>query len=113
MILLADREGPDQTAHQRSLIWAFDLRICQKTHFHMARPICEMQAQVHERMYIYEVMSASLIASPVGVNRKLAIERKKKSLSVRGICNSFNHVLGGTRKVHRLISLGLRSEHMA
>ena len=27
MILLADNEGPDQTAHSRSLIWAFAVRI--------------------------------------------------------------------------------------
>ena len=39
IILLADSEGPDQTAHPRSLIWAFAVRICLKTHFRMARPI--------------------------------------------------------------------------
>ena len=33
MILLAHSEGPDQTAHLRSLIWAFAVRIYSKTHF--------------------------------------------------------------------------------
>ena len=33
MILLADSEGPDQTALMRSLIWAFTVCICVKTHF--------------------------------------------------------------------------------
>ena len=31
VILLADREGPDQTARMRRLIWAFAVRICTKT----------------------------------------------------------------------------------
>ena len=38
MILLADCEDPDQTARMRSLIRAFAVRKCQKTHFRMARP---------------------------------------------------------------------------
>ena len=38
MILLADSEGPDQTVRMRSLIWAFAVRICLKTYFHMAWP---------------------------------------------------------------------------
>ena len=33
MILLADSEGPDQTARTRSLIWAFAVLICPKTGF--------------------------------------------------------------------------------
>ena len=33
MILLADSEGPDQTARLRSLIWAFAAHICSKTTF--------------------------------------------------------------------------------
>ena len=37
MILLADSKGPDQTA--RTLIWAFAVRICQKSRFHMVNPI--------------------------------------------------------------------------
>ena len=36
MILLADSEGPDQTARMRSLIWAFTVRICPTTHFRIA-----------------------------------------------------------------------------
>ena len=36
MILLADIEGPDQTARLRRLIWAFAVSICPKTTFHMA-----------------------------------------------------------------------------
>ena len=36
MILFADREGPDQTARMRRLIWAFVVRVCPKTCFHMA-----------------------------------------------------------------------------
>ena len=38
MILLADSEGPDQTARMRRLIWAFAVRICQKTRLRMALP---------------------------------------------------------------------------
>ena len=37
MILLVDREGPDQTAHSCSLIWAFAVCIRMKALFHMAR----------------------------------------------------------------------------
>ena len=36
MILSADSECPDQTAHSRSLIWAFAVRICPMTRFRMA-----------------------------------------------------------------------------
>ena len=36
MILLADSEGPDQTARMRMLIWAFAVRRCLKTRFSMA-----------------------------------------------------------------------------
>ena len=39
MILLADREGPDQSARMRKLIWDFAVRICPKTRFRMARPM--------------------------------------------------------------------------
>ena len=39
MILLADSEGPDQTARMRSLIWAFAVRIYLKTRFRMTRPL--------------------------------------------------------------------------
>ena len=45
MILLADSEGPDQTAHPRSLIWAFTVRICPKTCFRIARRIYEPQRE--------------------------------------------------------------------
>ena len=38
MILAADCECPDQTAPMHRLIWAFDVRICPKTRFRMARP---------------------------------------------------------------------------
>ena len=46
MILIADSEGPYQTAHpcslifasSRSLVWAFAVRICPKICFRMARP---------------------------------------------------------------------------
>ena len=37
IILLADREYPDQTARMRRLIWAFAVRICTKIRFSMAR----------------------------------------------------------------------------
>ena len=37
MILLADNEGPDQTARMHRLIWAFAVRISPKTRFRMAR----------------------------------------------------------------------------
>ena len=33
MILLADNEGPDQTARMRSLIWAFAVRTCPEGTF--------------------------------------------------------------------------------
>ena len=39
MILLADNEGPDQTARMRSLIRASAVRICSKARFRMARPL--------------------------------------------------------------------------
>ena len=35
MILLADSEGPDQTAQMRSLIWVFAVCIWPKVGFHM------------------------------------------------------------------------------
>ena len=38
IILLADNEGPDQTARMRRLIWALAVRICPKTLFRMAQP---------------------------------------------------------------------------
>ena len=37
MILLADSNGPDQTARMRRLIWAFALRIYPKTRVRMMR----------------------------------------------------------------------------
>ena len=37
MILLADCEGPDQSARMRRLIWAFAIRIFPKTRFRMVR----------------------------------------------------------------------------
>ena len=37
MVLLADREGLDQTVRMRRLIWAFTVHICPKTRFRMAR----------------------------------------------------------------------------
>ena len=37
MILWADREGPDQSARMRRLIWAFAIRIFPKTRFRMVR----------------------------------------------------------------------------
>ena len=38
MILLANSEGPEQTAWMRRLIWAFAVCICPKTRFCMVRP---------------------------------------------------------------------------
>ena len=38
MILLADSEGPDQTARMRSLIWAFIVRISPKIRFRIVQP---------------------------------------------------------------------------
>ena len=37
IILLADNEGPDQTARMLRLIWALAVRICPKTLFRMAQ----------------------------------------------------------------------------
>ena len=33
------KQGPDQTARMRTLIWAFSVRICLKTYFRMARSL--------------------------------------------------------------------------
>ena len=33
MILLADCEGPDQTAHSRSMIWVLAVRMCPESIF--------------------------------------------------------------------------------
>ena len=50
MILLADSEGPDQTARMRRLIWAFAVRICSKTHFRMAWTT-QYRTQLKKRAY--------------------------------------------------------------
>ena len=39
MVLLADSDGPDQTARMRSLIWAFAVCIRPSTRFRKGRPI--------------------------------------------------------------------------
>ena len=49
MILLADSEGPDQTARMRRLIWAFAFRICPKTRLCMTQPKCKRRTAVHIR----------------------------------------------------------------
>ena len=41
LILLADNEGPDQTARMRRLILAFTARIRPEACFRMVRPICQ------------------------------------------------------------------------
>ena len=46
IILLADSEGPDQTARTRRLIWAIAVRICPKTRFRMNRH------NYHARLYM-------------------------------------------------------------
>ena len=53
--MLADGEGPEQTARMGSLIWAFAVRICPKTRFRMARPTwrCDMQKITHYRTVIH------------------------------------------------------------
>ena len=43
MILLADNEGPDQTARMRRLIWAFVVGICPKTRFSHGAAIIHIQ----------------------------------------------------------------------
>ena len=47
MLLLADSEGPDQTAHLHSLIRAFAVRIYHKTQFRMALLMCGFIQKVH------------------------------------------------------------------
>ena len=42
MILLVDIEDRDQTLQMGRLIWAFAVRICQKTHFHMMQLVIMM-----------------------------------------------------------------------
>ena len=39
MILTADNNGHDHHARMRRLIWAFAVRVCQKTRFRMAQTI--------------------------------------------------------------------------
>ena len=39
MIVLADSDGPEQTARMRSLIWAFAVRIYRKIRFRISRSI--------------------------------------------------------------------------
>ena len=46
-ILLADREGPDQTARMRSLIRAFAVRICPKTLSHGLSHISLVELSKH------------------------------------------------------------------
>ena len=45
MILLADSDGPGQTAQQCRLIWAFTHHIYPKTHFDIAWPILYADGQ--------------------------------------------------------------------
>ena len=40
-ILLAGSGGPDQTVRMHRLIWAFAVRLCPKTRFHLARTKCK------------------------------------------------------------------------
>ena len=42
-IVFVDSEGPDQTAHLRSLIRAFAVCMCPKTSLHMAQSIWSFQ----------------------------------------------------------------------
>ena len=43
--MLADSEGPDQTARMYKLIWAFTVRIWPKKRFCIARPIQTFRQQ--------------------------------------------------------------------
>ena len=60
IILLADSEGPDQTALMGSLIWAFAARICLKTRFYMAWPICFLF--LNDILFISKIMMQHLKA---------------------------------------------------
>ena len=56
MILIVGSEGPDQIARMRSLIWAFAVRLCQKTRFRMARPVQseDLEATIRSKIrYLY------------------------------------------------------------
>ena len=59
MILLADSEGPDQTARKRSLILGFTVPICAQTRFRMVRPSCYRQN--FRKWAIYSRTLAALI----------------------------------------------------
>ena len=62
MILLADSEGPDQTAQMRKLIWAFSVRLYPKTRLSMARPICCLnQSSTEESFNILKCLKSHLM----------------------------------------------------
>ena len=48
MIMLADSEGPDQTARMHSLIWAFAVRICPRAFSHGAAHIILTSKRSHK-----------------------------------------------------------------
>ena len=59
MILLADSEGPDQTARMRSPIWAFAVRICPNTYFRNPRPKWSGHS-----VFVYMIEAISLYWNP-------------------------------------------------
>ena len=52
MILLAESEGPDQTARMRSLIWALAVRIWPKTGFCMVQHIYDSGQAFPTRLHV-------------------------------------------------------------
>ena len=61
MILLVDSEGPDQTAPVCRLISAFAARICPKTCFCIARPICNFRQLNCVQLYLKSTQSCCFL----------------------------------------------------
>ena len=55
MIVIADSEGPDQTARMRRLIWDFAIRICTRSHFHIAWPTKYYESQ--HALYFFQKLN--------------------------------------------------------
>ena len=87
MILLADSEGPDQTAQLSSLIWAFAVRIHAKKRFRMARPISTTTLSV----------VTDRCKQSIDPDQTL---RTRRQIRVCTVCHSFSSVL--LKRLHKL-----------
>ena len=69
MTLFADSEGLDQTARMRSLILAFDVRICLETRFrmdHMISRVRIVNVQLFRKIMVY--YKATLVYKELDAN---------------------------------------------